>query len=221
MTESATTTPIPIAVAVSGGGRTLKNLWQQQFGKAYRIAAVISSRPDCLANAFATEKGLPIFIGAFSTQADPNLLGPLTAFLQQHRVGLIALAGFLRPFPVLPGFEKRIVNIHPALLPRFGGKGMYGMHVHEAVLKAGEQHSGASVHYVSEHYDEGTIIAQCQVAIDDLSDPESIAARVFGAECRLYPEVLDKLCCGQLPRADQSIYIMKESEHDSLTSPER
>lgn len=111
---------------------------------------------------------------------------------------ILCLAGYLRLLPpeVLQAFPDRILNVHPALLPKFGGKGMYGMHVHEAVLAAGETESGATVHLVSEHYDEGRILVQrrCPVLPDDT--PESLAERVLGEEHRAYIEALRQVLAG-------------------------
>jgi len=108
---------------------------------------------------------------------------------------LVCLAGFLRLLPseVLAAFPRRILNIHPALLPKFGGKGMYGMRVHEAVLAAGELESGCSVHYVTEHYDEGEIILQRRVPVESGDTAESLAARVLEQEHLAFPEAIRKV----------------------------
>lgn len=116
-------------------------------------------------------------------------------FLEERKIDLIALAGFLWLIPpeLIRAFEGRIVNIHPALLPKYGGKGMYGMHVHEAVLASGDRESGISIHYVNEVYDEGRIIhqARCPVKPDDT--PESLAGRIHELEYRDYPVIIEKL----------------------------
>jgi folate-dependent phosphoribosylglycinamide formyltransferase PurN len=111
----------------------------------------------------------------------------------------LALCGFLKVFPLFPEYRDRTVNIHPALLPRHGGRGMYGQHVHSAVLKAGDTASGATVHYVTEAYDEGATIAQVAVPVEPNDTPEALAARVFKAECQLYPQVINSLVAGALP----------------------
>jgi folate-dependent phosphoribosylglycinamide formyltransferase PurN len=110
----------------------------------------------------------------------------------------VALAGFLKIYPVKPDWAKRVVNIHPALLPKFGGKGMYGDFVHAAVLNAGERASGCTVHFVDDHYDEGRILAQATVEVLAGDTPETLAARVFAAECRLYPDALARIVRGEL-----------------------
>lgn len=198
-----------VALALSGGGRTLKNLIAQEHTRAYRIAGVISSREDCPGVEIAHELGLPVFVGTFGKSAAPTLVEDLHQWLRDEEIDWIALGGFLKPFPSIPGYENRVINIHPALLPQYGGKGMYGMHVHRAVHANKETVTGASIHFVNEHYDEGSIIAQIRVPITGLSDPEAIASKVFSSECRLYPEVLDRLCRGSLPLADGTIFTME------------
>lgn len=116
----------------------------------------------------------------------------LTAVLDEFRVDLICLAGymFLLPESVVHAYEDRILNIHPALLPKFGGKGMYGMHVHEAVIAAGEAESGCTVHYVNERYDEGAIIHQKRCPVYPNDTPDTLADRVLDLEQIAYPEGL-------------------------------
>jgi folate-dependent phosphoribosylglycinamide formyltransferase PurN len=198
-----------VALALSGGGRTLKNLMAQEKNRAYRIAGVISSREDCPGIEIAHDLGLPVFVGTFGKSAAPTLVQDLHQWLRDEEIDWIALGGFLKPFPSIPGYENRVINIHPALLPKYGGKGMYGMHVHRAVHENKETVTGASIHFVNEHYDEGSIIAQIRVPITGLADPEAIASKVFSSECRLYPEVLDRLCRGSLPLADGTIFTME------------
>ncbi len=119
----------------------------------------------------------------------------LSGLLREDRIDVICLAGymFLLPVEVVRAYEGRIINIHPALLPKYGGKGMYGQHVHEAVIAAGETESGCSVHFVSEEYDEGAVLLQkkCPVLPDDT--PETLADRVLDLEHTAYPEALKML----------------------------
>ncbi|SMF69565.1 formyltransferase family protein [Pseudobacteriovorax antillogorgiicola] len=190
---------IPVAVAISGGGRTLKNLLEQQHSRAYEVAAVISSSTLCAGNQIAIDHKLPLLVCDFSAKGQEQAQTQVGDFLNEHHIAWIALAGFLKPFPVLQAFERRIINIHPALLPRYGGKGMYGMNVHRAVLDAGDSISGATIHYVTEKYDEGQIISQATVDVSDAQDAEGIAKQVFAAECRLYPYTLDLLVKGETP----------------------
>ena len=189
-----------IAVAVSGSGRSLDNFIKaQKNGRSFVVGAVIASRQDCYAVTIAKEHNIPVFFGSFKPE-HLSMLGPaLYDWLSQHKIEWVALAGFLKPFPTDDQWTNRVVNIHPALLPQYGGKGMYGDHVHAAVLANKEKWSGATVHFVNERYDEGAIIAQIVVPVAPDDTPHSLASRVFAAECRLYPEVMDRLIRGELP----------------------
>jgi len=121
----------------------------------------------------------------------------LLALLNKNNVHLVVLAGFMRKLSedFLQKYSGDIINIHPALLPKFGGKGMFGMRVHEEVFQMNEKFSGASVHYVNERYDEGEIIAQRKIPIDHCTSAEEIAREVLKIEHQLYPEVIEKLAC--------------------------
>lgn len=138
------------------------------------------------------ELGIPwLFL---STRDMENYGARLLSLITENRIDLVALAGFMKKLP--PGFLRKcpvpVLNIHPALLPEFGGKGMYGMNVHRAVFEAGKRESGASVHFVTEGYDEGPLIAQQTVDIRDCGSPEQIAARVLAVEHHLYPRAIEK-----------------------------
>ena len=119
----------------------------------------------------------------------------MKALLLLKRIDLIILAGFLLQVPenILQVFPGAIVNIHPALLPKYGGKGMYGNRIHQAVKDAGERVTGITIHWVNEHYDEGEIIFQHEVAIDDSDTPEEIAEKVHGLEHKYFPKVIESL----------------------------
>jgi phosphoribosylglycinamide formyltransferase 1 len=116
-------------------------------------------------------------------------------FLREKGVTFIVLAGYLRLIPkaIVDAYPKRIINLHPALLPKFGGKGMHGMHVHEAVAAAGEKETGITVHYVNEKYDEGAIIAQYKVALDKNDSPKEIAAKIAKLEAEYFPTCVDEV----------------------------
>ncbi len=206
------------AVAVSGEGRSLRNLCAQESRFAYDIAAVISSRADCGAANFARDRHLPLYVANFSAPLSQEVGLDLEAWLRLQRIDWIALAGFLKPFPCLASYKNKMINVHPALLPRFAGKGMYGMNVHRAVQKAGEAVTGATIHFVNEHYDEGAIIAQIKVSLPLGVEAEAIAQRVFTAESQLYPLVLDGLSTGRLPLANGAIYFEKEIPHDNFAT---
>lgn len=179
----------PIAVLVSGGGRTLRNLAAAIDGGRLRarIAAVLASR-ECPGAAWARQAGLTTIIrpGDLSAGAFQRVIEPFAP-------ALVVLAGYLRKLPMLPGLEHRVVNIHPALLPGFGGRGMYGLRVHEAVLAAGCRVSGCTVHLCDAEYDTGPIVAQACCPVLDDDTPERLAARVFEVECELYPRAISDL----------------------------
>jgi len=189
-----------IAVAVSGSGRSLANfLKAQKTSSSFVVGAVIASRQDCYAVTIAKEHHIPVFFGSIKPEHLPMLGPALYDWLSEQNIDWIALAGFLKPFPTDEQWSKRVVNIHPALLPHYGGKGMYGDHVHAAVLANQDTRSGATVHFVNERYDDGAIIAQIIVPVAPDDTASTLAARVFAAECRLYPEVMDRLIRGELP----------------------
>ncbi len=191
---------IRIAVGVSGAGRSLQNLIEQQNNYPYSVEMIFSSSPKAGANNLAERFHLPLIVLDFSRGHESQLREVIYAALEAHKIDLVVLAGFLKLFPVKDSWNGRIINIHPALLPKFGGLGMYGRHVHDAVLKAGETSSGATVHFVNSKYDEGSLIAQIEVPVMARDTPESLGQRVFAAECRLLPAAVGGLAEGCLPK---------------------
>ena len=177
-----------IAVGISGRGRSLNNLLSKQPELAYQIGGVFCSRPDAEGLKFAQQ--LPIAVFDFTKDQTTT---DLCQWLKKHDLHGIVLAGFTRHFPVLEGYASRQISIHPSLLPKFGGRGMFGKNVHRAVFKAGEKTSGATVHLVTEEFDEGRIIAQIAVDISACTSVEAVQDRVFDAECWVYPQVVDYL----------------------------
>ncbi|MEO7453552.1 MAG: phosphoribosylglycinamide formyltransferase [Fimbriimonadales bacterium] len=182
-------TRIAIIVGSKGRGSNMRAIVEacQSGVLDAKIACVIAPSEDAPAVETALSLGAEVVIPA---DMDADLLG----ILQERDIDLVCLAGFMRliPVDVVRHFERRMLNIHPALLPKFGGKGMWGMKVHEAVIAAGETESGCTVHYVSEKYDEGAILHQlrCPVKSDDM--PESLASRVLELEHRGYVEAIRK-----------------------------
>ena len=183
------TEPVRVAVLVSGGGTNLQSLLDALHDSPLaRIAHVISSRPNAGALERARRARVPTTV--LRDPADARELHTALADAQ-----LVVLAGYLKLIPpsVVARFRGRIINIHPALLPDFGGAGMYGRHVHEAVLASGARESGPTVHFVDEEFDRGAIIAQERVPVLDGDTPETLAARVLEAEHRLLPRVVLEL----------------------------
>lgn len=194
-----------IAVAASGSGRTLANLLARQGGSHFQVAAVITSRADCGAVTIAEDHKLPLLVERFSAKDVQRLVPTVYGWLKEHDIDMVALGGFLKLWPTTPLWAGRVVNIHPALLPLHGGKGMYGDNVHAAVIAAGETETGATVHYVDEQYDRGRAIAQIRVPVRSDDTTSTLAARVFAAECELYPYVLNRLAAGELPLPGNSV----------------
>lgn len=199
-----------LAVFASGSGTNLQALLDT-FGStgapdpSARIGLVISDRPEIGALARAERSGVPTSVIARSDYEGRTAFGKaLLAELRRHGVELIALAGYLQLVPenVVDAYGGRILNIHPAPLPGFGGKGMFGRRVHEAVLESGARVSGPTVHFVDERYDTGPIIAQWPVPVMPGDTTESLAERVLQYEHRLYPAVVRAVARGAVTLGD-------------------
>ncbi len=187
---------IKAVVLLSGSGRTLENfLAKISEGKmGVDITAVLSSRADVKGVDIARENGLPC--GVFRRKDYDSIAAhnaAINAWLQPHVPKLIILAGYLCFYIQPDWFRGPVVNIHPALLPKYGGKGYYGDRVHKAVLAAGDTETGCTVHLVDGQYDHGRILGQKKVPVVSGDDVHTLATRVFTAECDLYPEVISKL----------------------------
>lgn len=163
---------------------------------AWEIALLVTDKPDAGAVERARSAGVPAAVVATQGRDPGDVARELAGILDAHRVDIVLLAGYLKlvPAEVVSRWRGRILNIHPALLPDFGGQGMYGVRVHRAVLESGARESGATVHLVDEEYDRGAILAQRRVAVHPGDTPEALAARILEVEHRLYPEAVDNLC---------------------------
>lgn len=175
-----------IAVFASGTGTTLQTLIEQQLTYHYHIALMVTNR-DCQAMLRAEAHAIPTLLTKDWEVID--------LALTEYRVELIVLAGFLAIIPswICEKWDKRIINIHPSLLPKYGGKGMYGIHVQEAVLQANETEAGCTVHYVSADVDGGEIIAQSRIEILPEDTPHTLSQRVQVQEKKLLPRILGEL----------------------------
>ena len=195
---TTSTSPARLAVLASGGGTNLQAihdyLTAHDAAGRVTLALVISDRRS----AGALERARSWNVPALHLPKEQN--DTLDATLREHGITHIALAGYLRLIPgnVVQRFHGKLVNVHPALLPAFGGPGMFGAHVHAAVLEAGARTSGPTVHFVSAHYDEGAIIAQTQVPVLATDTVESLAARVLAAEHELYPRCVYGVATGAI-----------------------
>lgn len=184
---------INIAIFASGSGTNAERLFER-FAEhpRGRVAVLLTNNPRAGVIARAERFGVPVVVFTKQELTDTDVV---LHQLRDHSVDLIVLAGFLLKVPptLIAAYPNRIVNLHPALLPAYGGKGMYGRHVHEAVVAAGETETGISIHYVNEHYDEGRLIRQVRCAVLPADGPEDVAARVHRLEHQHYPEVVEEL----------------------------
>jgi len=185
--------PLRIGVLVSGGGRSLENLAELvRAGELpAEIALVVSNTPKALALERAKRLGLDSVVIPHQSHATPDeFSAAVFAALEHARVDLVVLAGFLRLLVVPPQWVGRVINIHPSLLPAFGGKGYFGERVHQAVLERGVRFTGCTVHYVTNEYDSGPILVQRCIDVRADDDAHSLAQRVFEEEKLALPEAI-------------------------------
>lgn len=200
-----------VVVLLSGGGRSLQNLVDRIAAGTLdaEVVDVIASRSDAGGLARAESAGIPnTAIAREAHTDDAAFTAALHARIDAARPDLIVLAGYLTLFPMAPRYEGRVINIHPALLPKFGGKGYYGMRVHRAVIAAGERRSGCTVHFVDGSYDRGPIILRKKVVLAPDETPESLAARVFAEECEALPEVIALFFDGRLRIDGRNVEVL-------------
>jgi formyltetrahydrofolate-dependent phosphoribosylglycinamide formyltransferase len=193
-------TPINLAVLISGGGTTLQNMIDRIAAGTLdaRVVTVIASKPGIKGIERAQNAGLPVHVVSRKDfDSIEAFSDSVFAICEQASAEMVCLGGWLSLLRIPDQWLGKVLNIHPALLPKFGGKGMWGHHVHEAVLAAGEQTSGCTVHFVNNEYDAGPIILQrtCPVLADDT--PDTLAARVFEEEKIAYPEAILRVRTGQ------------------------
>ncbi|MGL6268263.1 MAG: phosphoribosylglycinamide formyltransferase [Chitinophagaceae bacterium] len=182
-----------IAIFASGAGSNAREIIRHfQNHSSVRISLIACNKPGAGVLQIAGNEKIP----ALMLEKDNFFRGDAyVETLKELGIGFIVLAGFLWKIPIklINAYPGKIVNIHPALLPKYGGKGMYGTHVHEAVIAAGEKESGITIHYVDEYYDNGQPIFQTKVAIDPADTPESLAAKIHHLEHKYYPVVIDQI----------------------------
>jgi formyltetrahydrofolate-dependent phosphoribosylglycinamide formyltransferase len=201
MTTKPRQVPFRIVVLISGGGTTLRNFIEKiAAGRLpVEIALVVSSSPAARGLQFARDAGIPEAV------IEPKKFGSQDDFsraifdhCRRVRADLVVMAGFLKRVTIPADFANRVVNIHPALVPAFCGDGFYGHRVHEAVLEYGAKLSGCTIHFADNQYDHGPVILQKAVPVLDDDTPETLAARVFEAECEAYPEALRLIAAGRV-----------------------
>ena len=193
---------VKIAVFISGGGSNLQALIDATKANilSAEIGLVVSNKAKALGLIRAKNENIKTFI--FKSKkyiSSDEAGGKLLKILKENKIEYIALSGYLKLLPkqVIESYPRKIVNIHPALLPKYGGKGMYGHFVHEAVIKNKETESGVTVHLADEIYDNGQILAQVKVPVLPDDNPESLAKRILKQEHRLFPRILQKLIKGE------------------------
>lgn len=184
---------IRIALFASGSGTNVENIANYFNGKTTaKPVCVLCNKPD----AFVLERAKRLNLDSMTfNRADFNDGKKIMDYLAKHDIDMIVLAGFLWLVPqyLIDAYPSRIVNIHPALLPKFGGKGMYGMHVHEAVKQSGETETGITIHLIDGNYDKGSTVFQAKVAINPSDSPDDIANKVHALEYKHYPEVIEEI----------------------------
>ena len=199
---------LPIAVLISGGGTTLKNLLARiEAGQLpVAIKLVIASSAKAKGLSYAQEAGISTLVVREHDYETTEAFGDaIFAALRESKIELIVMGGFLKFLPIPPDFENRVVNIHPGLIPAFCGKGFYGLHVHQAVLDYGAKISGCTVHFVDNVYDHGPIILQRVVEVRDDDTAETLQKRVFEQECEAYPDAIRLFAEGKLRVVDRRV----------------
>lgn len=192
-----------IAILASGNGSNAENIARYfSENRSVDIVFICSNNPRARVHERAARLGIPSMTFSNADFADGTAV---LKKLSEAAIDFIVLAGFMNKIPdvILQAYPERILNIHPALLPRHGGKGMYGMHVHEAVIAAGDTVTGITIHYINSCYDEGRIVFQAQCPVLPGDSPLEVATRVHALEYAYYPQVIEHVLCGS-PLPDQA-----------------
>lgn len=192
--------PTPVAVLISGGGRTLRNLFVEQAeGRlAIDIRMVIASTRKAGGLGYADQFHVPHRVVLRKDRTDEEYREAVFEPCREAGAECVVMAGWLKHVLIPTDFENRVVNIHPSLIPAFCGEGFYGSRVHQAVIKSGAKVTGCTVHLVDNQYDHGPIVLQRAVEVKEEDDAESLAARVFQQECEALPTALSELCGNRL-----------------------
>ncbi len=203
--------PFRIAVLISGGGTTLKNLIEKiRAGRLHvQIALVVSSSPDAQGLQFARDAGIPTAIverKCFASREERSRA--ILDHCRAAKVDLVVMAGFLMRVTIAEDFANCVTNIHPGLIPAFCGPGFYGHRVHQAVIDYGAKLSGCTVHFADNQYDHGPVILQRAVPVLDDDTADTLAARVFEAECEAYPEAIQLIAQGRVRVEGRKVRIL-------------
>ncbi|XP_030939118.1 phosphoribosylglycinamide formyltransferase, chloroplastic-like isoform X1 [Quercus lobata] len=211
-----------LAVFVSGGGSNFRSIHKASLGGSVHgdIVVLVTNNRGCGGSLYARDNGIPVVLFP-KTKDEPDGLAPndLVAELRKFEVDFVLLAGYLKLIPVelIRAYPRSILNIHPSLLPAFGGKGYYGMKVHKAVIASGARYSGPTIHFVDEHYDTGRILAQSVVPVLAKDTAEELAARVLQEvmEHRLYVEVTTAVCEERIIWREDGVPLIQSKENPS------
>ncbi|XWS12907.1 hypothetical protein CRYUN_Cryun37aG0130500 [Craigia yunnanensis] len=207
-----------MAVFVSGGGSNFRSIHQACLEDSVNgdVVVLVTNKHACGGAQYAADKGIPVILFS-KTKDEPDALSSddLVKVLRGFEVDFILLAGYLKLIPVelIRAYPRSIINIHPSLLPAFGGKGYYGMKVHKAVIASGARYSGPTIHFVDEHYDTGRILAQRVVSVLANDNAEELAARVLQEEHKLYVEVTTALCEDRIVWREDGVPLILSKEN--------
>ncbi|PEN14772.1 phosphoribosylglycinamide formyltransferase [Longibacter salinarum] len=221
MPRTGAVDPFRLAVFASGGGSNFQSMIDavEDGSLPAEIALCVSNHDGAGALDRAREHGIPTSVINPDGLQQPSFTRLLLDVLSEHDITFVALAGYLRKIPpaVVEAYHGRMVNIHPALLPAFGGKGMYGMNVHRAVVEYGVHWTGATVHLVDEEYDHGPIVLQQPVPVYPDDTPSDVAARVLNVEHQMYPRALRLFATGRVEIDGRTVRLLDASpaHHDT------
>jgi phosphoribosylglycinamide formyltransferase 1 len=207
--------PVRLAVLLSGGGTTLENLFTRIEAGSLdaSVRVVVATRPDAYGLERARRHGVEaVVLDRKAFKSTDAFSEALNAKLETYDIDLVCLAGFMVMWKMADRWLDRVMNIHPALIPAFCGKGFYGHFVHEAVLEYGAKISGCTVHFADRQYDNGPIIVQKAVPVLEDDTPDTLAARVFEQECEAYPEAIQRFAEGRLKVEGRRVRILDRPE---------
>jgi phosphoribosylglycinamide formyltransferase-1 len=203
--------PLRIAVLLSGNGTTLQNILDRSAKGLLdvEVVCVVASRADAFGLERARRAGVhAVAISRKDYDSTESFGQAVWSEIRRHDPGLVVLAGFMSLIPVPPDFNNRIMNVHPALIPAFCGQGMYGHHVHEAVIEYGVKLTGVTVHFVNEEYDRGPVVLQASVPVLEDDTPQTLAERVQAQERELYPKAIQLFAEGRLRVEGRRVRIL-------------
>ncbi len=201
-----------IGFLLSGSGSTLENLINRMndLKTPAQICVVVSSRSDAYGLVRAEKFGIHSHVVEYKDYSGKvqEYSDKITEILKKYNIDLVVMGGFMSFYTIPPEYENKVLNVHPALIPAFCGKNMYGMRVHKAVYESGVKTTGCTVHFVNNEYDAGPIIAQKCVSVNHSDTPESIAEKVVAAERDIYPEVIDCFVRGRVNKINGKFFIL-------------